>query len=1345
MNCITLKTHLGGGGQFKLFKPKIKLILSLILFLSSIKITIADCNDYVYYSSSNLNNPITVCQGNSTNLFAQNCPINPASGASYIQWHYVFGGNDVMFASNIANNASASNFQNYTFANVGQYQIYYEIGTFVSGVFVPSGGVSFNNNLIVNVIQELPSGNFVQPFNLCENSTVIHFNYTGSPGAIDFTLSTIDFGDGSLVQPLTPWIFSQLTGVVGLNTYYAASTIPYTPYTVTLYLKNPCGSAVFTQTYNVYNQIPITTSNISICEGSSTVTLSANVPAGATVDWSMNGTPVGSGNPLSIPAPSSTTTYTATASLAGGCGNTANLTVVVTPIQLIEIIGPPTNCTIAEVAYYISNPIPGVVYTWNVTNGTASSNNGNQITIDWDYGTLDQGGTITVSVAQFPCLVSNTIVIEPCCAENPATSFVIDGNSDNDMSTNAINLSQIFGNGNTTLTGPLVFATLNSLVLGGTIIVDINFTITNNLIVEMLPNAAISVLPGFTLTIENGTVLKAACKEMWDGIYLNGPSSLTSNNIPRLRVFNGVTIQDMENGIVCNNNAIYEIGNNQASVELNKNYKNITVTGYSNNSYSAVQPSFVRNCRFTCEATQYTQPDDYLISPHANQITFYGVSVLKVDNITIGEATPLQSNLFENMNYGIISSNANINVYNNFFVNITDYGVDEECNCRNSAAICAEGRTLSFGFPWQTVVPSNTANIGGIGSNQQNSFLHCNVGIQFTRYMNGNIIDNSFDHISLYGINANNHFPLSSNSCFLNIEENEFHDIQVAHNYIVNYSTVPKLIKNNYYNQNTQNLTSILASAIIVEDASNSVTNLNINDNNINMVLYGISCKNQNKALINDNTIALSTVIPYVNDNDRSHGIKIDHCNSAIISDNLISADNRDFWWTHGITADYSDNANIYCNHTYKTGHGIVLSGSYSNPRIYNNNMHRNAAGLTINWASFGQQILYNGTNGPAPMYADNIWVGPYGNYYHTKVYTCLTCPPIGIMYARPQQGTAYLPNPFYAFSDQLQMELKPDANPSQGTLQWINAEENNHFCSLQSAQSTTDNIPVSGNNLLATANPTTPLQETFDSYWWEIYQKYLKLSEDSLLDTEVVNWLDSMENTAIGLLVKVSSAINPKTNDYTSIALLQSQNDLIVALTQQESVFKTANSLWLQALIFQNDSSYSGYPPSSFDFEMVKSLSWECARSHGPGVYEMRVLANLLDSIMVNYYNTCELVYFESPNRTVNGSEQGNLDDESHDYDFLNSVAKTEIINSFNVYPNPSTGSFNIDVEHMNSSQIVIKVFNSLGQQIETMVQAVNEKIISVDINKQASGLYTIELLFNQKIVGRSKLSIIE
>jgi hypothetical protein len=41
--------------------------------------------------------------------------------------------------------------------------------------------------------------------------------------------------------------------------------------------------------------------------------------------------------------------------------------------------------------------------------------------------------------------------------------------------------------------------------------------------------------------------------------------------------------------------------------------------------------------------------------------------------------------------------------------------------------------------------------------------------------------------------------------------------------------------------------------------------------------------------------------------------------------------------------------------------------------------------------------------------------------------------------------------------------------------------------------------------------------------------------------------------------------------------------------------------------------------------------------------------------------------------------------------------------------------------------------------------VQQVNGNIISVDMNKQPKGIYLLEILSNQKIIGRTKLSITE
>jgi len=1105
----------------------------------------------------------------------------------------------------------------------------------------------------------------------------------------------------------------------------------------------------------------LSASNILVCNGSTTpVTLYASPSNYSNYNWVSNSgiqfNINGNGSSITVNGPfNSNEVFTVSTVGSNGCSATAVASISIAHDPLLSISGISNTCSNQILNYSLVGFSNSYQAFWSIDPANAGTfvggiSSGGNVSIDWD-NMAGANATINVTYYYGPgCSSDISFEVEPCCAKVLSSMLVIDGNTDADLSSAEVNISQILG-GLLTVAPPFTISTgtYQSLLFGGTINIDMDLVLSDNLFVDMLPGTKINILPGYTLTIRNEAVLKAACDEMWDGIYLDGSSNLSATNIPRLKVFNGVTIRDMENGIVVNNNAIYEIGNNQASVKLNKNYKNITVTGYSNNTYTANHPSFVKNCRFTCEASTYTEPDDYLIAPHANQVTFYGINILKVDNITIGEATPMQFNLFENMNFGIISKNSSINVYNNHFNHITPVGASEscDCKCREGAAICAAGRVWAFGWPNPVPpVPANNAQIGGFSNYQKNSFNDCLVGVQLTAYMNSNIIDNSFDNIKVYGISAANHIPLFSNTCQLNIIQNEFYNVHHVHCQVTNYTSVTKLIETNKFNLNPVNLNSLQTTAISVKDPANAMgTNLRIDDNIIKMVQIGIDCTNQNRAEIDNNNIALAT-LNYVTDANRSHGIRIDHCNRTSVNDNLISADNRDNWWTHGITADYSDGSYIFCNHTYKTGHGIVWSGSYSTPKIYNNNMHRNAAGLTINWASIGHQLQYSSANGPEPMYADNIWVGPYANYYHTKVYTCPTCPPIGIMYARAQQGTAYLPNPFYAFSDPIGLELKPEFNPNQGTLQWINAEENNHYCNLQSAQETNDIIPVSNANLLATENPNSANAETADGYWWEVYQKYMQLSTDTLLDSIATNWLDSMSNTAIGQLYAIGTNINPKTSDPATIYNLQIQNNLVIPQTQQEVVFKNANALWLQALQFINDSNYVGDPDTSFDFNSVKDIAWECPKSHGPGVYSMRVLANLLDNVWVNYNNNCENPRNENEERrSIYYAQAADHEDESHDYDFLNNKENEELLNTFEVYPNPNAGSFFVNVENMNPSQVLVNVYNAIGQNIEVYVQHFNGNIISVDMNKQPKGIYLIEILSNQKIIGRTKISIAE
>ena len=156
--------------------------------------------------------------------------------------------------------------------------------------------------------------------------------------------------------------------------------------------------------------------------------------------------------------------------------------------------------------------------------------------------------------------------------------------------------------------------------------------------------------------------------------------------------------------------------------------------------------------------------------------------------------------------------------------------------------------------------------------------------------------------------------------------------------------------------------------------------------------------------------------------------------------------------------------------------------------------------------------------------------------------------------------------------------------------------------------------------------------------------------------------------------------------------------------------------------------------------------LRGECPKSHGPGVYSMRVLANLLDNVWVNYNNNCENPRNENEERrSIYYAQAADNEDESYDYDFLNKKENEELLNTFEVYPNPNAGSFFVNVENMNTSQVLVKIYNAIGQNIEAQVQQVNGNIISVDMNKQPKGIYLLEILSNQKIIGRTKLSITE
>lgn len=75
-------------------------------------------------------------------------------------------------------------------------------------------------------------------------------------------------------------------------------------------------------------------------------------------------------------------------------------------------------------------------------------------------------------------------------------------------------------------------------------------------------------------------------------------------------------------------------------------------------------------------------------------------------------------------------------------------------------------------------------------------------------------------------------------------------------------------------------------------------------------------------------------------------------------------------------------------------------------------------------------------------------------------------------------------------------------------------------------------------------------------------------------------------------------------------------------------------------------------------------------------------------------------------------------------------SVSNVDLNNPFNVYPNPNNGEFNVAVNLLKSTDVKVKVMNVLGKTVsEKTISSVTNGVYTVDISREAKGIYFVEL----------------
>lgn len=202
-------------------------------------------------------------------------------------------------------------------------------------------------------------------------------------------------------------------------------------------------------------------------------------------------------------------------------------------------------------------------------------------------------------------------------------------------------------------------------------------------------------------------------------------------------------------------------------------------------------------------------------------------------------------------------------------------------------------------------------------------------------------------------------------------------------------------------------------------------------------------------------------------------------------------------------------------------------------------------------------------------------------------------------------------------------------------------------------------------------------------------------------------------------------------------------QNNLIIPQTPQEVVFKNANTLWLQALQFLNDSNYVGNPDTSFDFNSVKDIAWECPFDKGPAVLAARALMAKLNPKVPSFINVCETVQADENNQKSAALivyEYQYDPTEEHDMDYLLKLDNITFANELKLYPNPSNSMVILESNVLITK---LEISNAIGQVILLENTGAAYKV-SIDLKDMPKGLYMVKV-FNNDNFAVKQLSLID
>lgn len=168
--------------------------------------------------------------------------------------------------------------------------------------------------------------------------------------------------------------------------------------------------------------------------------------------------------------------------------------------------------------------------------------------------------------------------------------------------------------------------------------------------------------------------------------------------------------------------------------------------------------------------------------------------------------------------------------------------------------------------------------------------------------------------------------------------------------------------------------------------------------------------------------------------------------------------------------------------------------------------------------------------------------------------------------------------------------------------------------------------------------------------------------------------------------------------------------------LNNQEQNLKDFNSVYC---VFVKDDSLV----TSSQIDYLHNLAYMCPFTEGLAVYEARGLMRTWNDSTF-YFNVCE---YNIPEELYNNSR------------FSGSLTKSQSsVLSISVYPNPSNGSLNVNV---NAKDCIFEVYDVIGKRI--LSQKLSDYETTLDISSFNNGTYLFKVLRDNILVKTDKLII--